>query len=84
METSYPATEQRAVGRSWRFWLIFTSVALSSFLAALDLTAVSVALPNITAELDGTDFTWIGGESRGVPLRIRVQAEVNGLKLLTR
>lgn len=55
-------TDHIADHRTWRFWIIFASVALASFLAALDLTAVAVALPNITADLEGVDLTWIGCE----------------------
>ncbi|KAL0946522.1 hypothetical protein HGRIS_012733 [Hohenbuehelia grisea] len=48
-----------SVNRDWRFWLIFTSIAVSLFLTALELTAVSTALPTIVSELHGTDFVWI-------------------------
>ncbi|KAE9383729.1 iron permease [Gymnopus androsaceus JB14] len=44
-----------------RFWLSFTAIITSVFLGALDLTAVSTALPTITAALNGgDDFSWVG------------------------
>ncbi|KAF4564077.1 hypothetical protein EYR36_003328 [Pleurotus pulmonarius] len=46
--------------RDWRFWLIFTSIAMSLFISALELSAVSTALPVIVKDLGGSDFVWIG------------------------
>ncbi|KAI9063905.1 iron permease [Trametes sanguinea] len=43
------------------FWLSFTAVVVCNFLSALDVTAVSTALPTITDELRGAnDFVWVG------------------------
>lgn len=43
------------------FWLSFTAVVVCNFLSALDVTAVSTALPTITDELKGgDDFVWVG------------------------
>lgn len=43
------------------FWLSFTAVVVCSFLSALDVTAVSTALPTITDDLQGgDDFVWVG------------------------
>ena len=43
------------------FWLSYTAVVVCNFLSALDVTAVSTALPTITKELDGGDeFVWVG------------------------
>ncbi|EJF56221.1 iron permease [Dichomitus squalens LYAD-421 SS1] len=43
------------------FWLSFTAVVVCNFLSALDITAVSTALPTITDELKGGDkFVWVG------------------------
>ncbi|KAM5537268.1 hypothetical protein V8D89_008998 [Ganoderma adspersum] len=43
------------------FWLTFIAVLVCTFVSALDLTAVSVALPTITESLHGGDkFVWIG------------------------
>ncbi|UZJ55730.1 hypothetical protein CBS101457_005050 [Exobasidium rhododendri] len=41
--------------RGWAFWLAFLSICLTSFLSALDLTAVSTALPTIVATLPASD-----------------------------
>lgn len=43
------------------FWLSMVAVVVTVFLSAMDLTAVSTALPTITNDLKGGDeFTWIG------------------------
>ncbi|KAH9847880.1 iron permease [Lenzites betulinus] len=43
------------------FWLTFTAVVVCSFLSAIDVTAVSTALPTIIDELGGgDDFVWVG------------------------
>ncbi|GBE86280.1 Efflux pump FUS6 [Sparassis crispa] len=43
------------------FWLSFVAITASTFLSALDLTAVSTALPTITNDLHGgNDFSWVG------------------------
>ncbi|TFK88802.1 MFS general substrate transporter [Polyporus arcularius HHB13444] len=42
------------------FWCIFLSLCLAVFLAALELTAVSTALPTIAHDLRADDFVWIG------------------------
>lgn len=42
------------------FWLIFLSLCFSLFLSALELTAVSTALPVIVNDLHGGEFAWIG------------------------
>ncbi|EIM89050.1 MFS general substrate transporter [Stereum hirsutum FP-91666 SS1] len=46
--------------RDHKFWLLFLAITISMFLAALELTAVSTALPTIAAALNGEDFVWIG------------------------
>ncbi|KAF8520691.1 MFS general substrate transporter [Gautieria morchelliformis] len=43
-----------------RFWIILASLCLTLFLSALELTAVSTALPTIASELHGSDFVWVG------------------------
>ncbi|KAF8532577.1 MFS general substrate transporter [Gautieria morchelliformis] len=45
---------------SLRFWIILASLCLTLFLSALELTAVSTALPTIVSELNGRDFVWVG------------------------
>ncbi|KAI0350929.1 iron permease [Trametes cingulata] len=47
--------------RGWRFWMVFASTLLVEMLSALDLTAVSTALPTIVERLHGNDFIWAGG-----------------------
>ncbi|KAJ7917185.1 iron permease [Mycena leptocephala] len=46
--------------RDFRFWGVFAAIMVSAFTSALDLTAVSTALPVITDELHGTQFVWVG------------------------
>ncbi|TFY81266.1 hypothetical protein EWM64_g2741 [Hericium alpestre] len=45
--------------RDWRFWMIFVSISMAMFLSALELTAVSTALPSIVNALHGSQFIWI-------------------------
>lgn len=42
------------------FWLIFAALCLALFLSALELTAVSTALPVIVHDLKGLQFSWVG------------------------
>ncbi|OBZ67783.1 putative transporter C3H1.06c [Grifola frondosa] len=42
------------------FWCIFLSICVALFLSALELTAVSTALPTIAYDLHATDFVWVG------------------------
>ena len=43
------------------FWLSFIAAVVCSVLSALDITAVSTALPTITYDLNGGDkFVWVG------------------------
>ncbi|TCD71946.1 hypothetical protein EIP91_000078 [Steccherinum ochraceum] len=43
------------------FWLSVVAILVTTLLSALDLTAVSTALPTITADLGGADnFVWVG------------------------
>ena len=42
------------------FWLIFVSLMTSAFVAALELTAVTNALPVIVYSLQGGEFSWVG------------------------
>ncbi|KAG9009514.1 hypothetical protein FRB94_014201 [Tulasnella sp. JGI-2019a] len=43
-----------------RFWLVFASLMMATFVSALDVTAVSTALPTIVYKLHGSEFTWVG------------------------
>ncbi|CDO75244.1 hypothetical protein BN946_scf184633.g3 [Trametes cinnabarina] len=47
--------------RGFTFWMIFASTLLVEMLSALDLTAVSTALPTIVERLHGSNFIWAGG-----------------------
>ncbi|TBU28425.1 major facilitator superfamily domain-containing protein [Dichomitus squalens] len=43
------------------FWLTFIAILVCSFVSALDLTAISIALRTITDSLNGGDkFVWVG------------------------
>lgn len=42
------------------FWLTVLSLMVATFLAALDTSAVSTALPTIISEFQGKEFVWIG------------------------
>ncbi|KAI8973141.1 iron permease [Trametes punicea] len=46
--------------RGFAFWMVFVSNLLVDMLSALDLTAISTALPTIVEHLHGTDFIWAG------------------------
>ncbi|KAI0826717.1 Mfs1.2 [Trametes gibbosa] len=43
-----------------KFWMIVLSLCISIFLSALELTAVSTALPVIINDLQGGEFVWVG------------------------
>ncbi|CDO74565.1 hypothetical protein BN946_scf184771.g1 [Trametes cinnabarina] len=60
-QTGAPQQTQQASNRKgFRFWMIFLSICLALFLSALELTAVSTALPVIVNDLQGDDFVWVG------------------------
>ncbi|KAI0752759.1 iron permease [Daedaleopsis nitida] len=42
------------------FWMVYVSNLTVDLLSALDLSAISTALPTIVGELHGTDFIWAG------------------------
>ena len=46
--------------KGFTFWCIFFSICVALFLAALELTAVSTALPTIAHDLHASDFVWVG------------------------
>ncbi|KIP05973.1 hypothetical protein PHLGIDRAFT_73402 [Phlebiopsis gigantea 11061_1 CR5-6] len=54
-QTTSATTTKRGI----RFWLIFLAICVSLFLSALELTAVSTALPTIIHDLSGEDFVWV-------------------------
>ncbi|KAF7355674.1 Iron permease [Mycena sanguinolenta] len=46
--------------RDLRFWLIFVSLCVCSFLTALEIGSITTALPTIIDVLHGTQFIWVG------------------------
>lgn len=47
--------------KPWEFWMIFVGLGLAVFLAALDQTIVSVAIPSIVTEFQTvTGIAWVG------------------------
>lgn len=42
--------------KSWRFWLAFVTLCLSSFLSSVDATILATALPPIAEELKGSSI----------------------------
>ncbi|KAI0833792.1 iron permease [Trametes gibbosa] len=46
--------------RGFAFWMVFVSNLMVDMLSALDLTAISTALPTIVGDLDGANFIWAG------------------------
>ena len=52
-----PATKSK---KGATFWCIFLSICVALFLSALELTAVSTALPTIASDLHADDFVWVG------------------------
>ncbi|KAA1472295.1 MFS general substrate transporter [Dentipellis sp. KUC8613] len=54
-------TGEKRQGKGSAFWMTFVAIIVSMFLSALDLTAVSTALPTITKRLGGgSNFVWVG------------------------
>lgn len=49
-----------STSKGLQFWLVFTSIAVASFLAALDTSIISTALPTISAALRSEEsYVWI-------------------------
>ncbi|GAA5917548.1 hypothetical protein JCM6882_001725 [Rhodosporidiobolus microsporus] len=53
-------TPKASAPKGARFWLVFAALCCSSFLSALDLTAVSTTLPQIAADFNSADYAWVG------------------------
>lgn len=54
------ASDESAMKKDWRFWLIFLSVCVATLLVAIDLSIVSTALPTISEDLDAKElFVWV-------------------------
>ncbi|KAJ3483959.1 hypothetical protein NLI96_g5966 [Meripilus lineatus] len=45
--------------KGFSFWMVFLAICLSLFLFALEMTAVSTALPTIISDVHGSDFVWV-------------------------
>ncbi|GAA6000896.1 hypothetical protein JCM10207_004709 [Rhodosporidiobolus poonsookiae] len=56
--TSKPYAEEWKLGT--RGLLVFIALMSATFLSALDLTAVSTALPQIANDFDSPDYSWVG------------------------
>ncbi|KAI0353757.1 iron permease [Trametes cingulata] len=54
------ATPPSPPRRGFTFWMVFLSGLVVEVLSALDLSAVSTALPTIVGHLNGNDFIWAG------------------------
>ncbi|KAF8069218.1 Mfs1.2, partial [Lyophyllum atratum] len=52
--------EGQAVPKNLRFWAIIGVINLSYFVALLEATSISTALPTIASALNGKDFIWVG------------------------
>ncbi|KAF4564674.1 hypothetical protein EYR40_010842 [Pleurotus pulmonarius] len=55
-----PSNHPSTTPRDSRFWLVFVANLVVDLLSALDLTAVSTALPTIVQHLHGSEFIWVG------------------------
>jgi len=55
-----PAPSESRVKHTWRFWVVFFSLCLISFISAIDATIVVTALPVITRSIGGeSKYVWI-------------------------
>ncbi|KAF7310094.1 Iron permease [Mycena indigotica] len=61
-DTAPAAQLKQPQPKSRAFYLTFLAISVTTFLSAIDLTAVGTALPTISAALHDTrgDFTWVG------------------------
>ncbi|THH19084.1 hypothetical protein EW146_g2001 [Bondarzewia mesenterica] len=59
-ESSRQTLPPKRPPRDFRFWLVFLALGISTVLSALELSAVSTALPKIANDLHGSTFIWIG------------------------
>ncbi|RDB27052.1 Efflux pump FUS6 [Hypsizygus marmoreus] len=55
-----PARDIQPVPKDFRFWTIIGVINLCYFLALLEATSISTALPTISSALHGNDFIWVG------------------------
>lgn len=59
-EEEEPTAVVSEVIRDSKFWLVFLSLCVCSFLSALDLTAVSTVLPVMALEFKSNQYSWVG------------------------
>ena len=64
-ETAVTPPLQAGNAKGFRFWMVITALMLCVFMAALELTAVSTALPSIiehfgAATSVAVEYSWIG------------------------
>ncbi|KAL4909693.1 hypothetical protein BDW74DRAFT_143523 [Aspergillus multicolor] len=58
--TQPPATPTPTPKKTWRFWAVFPALCMTTFLAALDTSILSTALPTIASDLhSGELYMWI-------------------------
>ncbi|KAI9715087.1 MAG: hypothetical protein M1812_006205 [Candelaria pacifica] len=59
---SMPPEKPGRKGKSWRFFLAFFALSVVAFTSALDATSLSIALPIVAKDLDGTSLEsfWAG------------------------
>jgi EmrB/QacA subfamily drug resistance transporter len=59
-DTAEDATKGEAMRHTASFWMVFVALCLASFLAALDVTVITTALPAISTAIGGQDkYVWI-------------------------
>lgn len=55
-----PAGAEPVFHADWRIWVIFSGLAVSALLSALEGSVISTALPTIAAELgSGGNYVWV-------------------------
>ncbi|CCM04080.1 uncharacterized protein FIBRA_06239 [Fibroporia radiculosa] len=59
-ESVPPFADDDKPPRDFRFWLVFLGISIATLITAIELSAVSVALPTIVKALDGSSFIWVG------------------------
>lgn len=57
---TYEATSESPAKKGWRFWAVFGSLCMATWLVAVETTVVSTALPSITHEINaGDSYVWV-------------------------
>ncbi|EIW57883.1 iron permease [Trametes versicolor FP-101664 SS1] len=60
MESQTTVAPNVVYKRGYAFWMVYISNLVVDMLTALDLTAITTALPTIVGHLHGSDFVWAG------------------------